>query len=72
MRQNGFTTEVEHVRLGSFWRHSPVLGFSKTPGKVGSGILRGQHTMPIMKELGYSEAEVHALKAKGVLDWEEP
>lgn len=71
VRQNGFTTEVQHIRLGSFWRHSPMVAFSKTPGKTGAGILRGQHTMPIMKELGYSEPEIHNLKAKGVLDWEE-
>jgi hypothetical protein len=47
------------------------LGFSKTPGRAGGGILRGQHSMPILKELGCSEAEVHALKTRGVLDWEE-
>ena len=71
VRQNGFTTEAHHPRFGSFWRHAPVLGFSETPGTAGGGILRGQHTIPILKELGYSEAEVHTLRAKGVLDWEE-
>ena len=71
VRQNGFTTEAHHLRFGSFWRHAPVLGFSKTPGTAGGGILKGQHTMPILKELGYTEAEVHALRTKGVLDWEE-
>ena len=71
VRQNGFTTEAHHPRFGSFWRYAPVLGFSKTPGSAGGGILRGQHTIPILKELGYSEAEVHALRARGVLDWEE-
>ena len=71
IQENGFITEVEHKRFGKFWRYSPLLNFSKTPGKAGGGILRGQHTMPILKELGYTEDEVHALKAKGVLDWEE-
>ena len=70
VRQNGFTTEVHHPRFGSFWHHSPVLAFSRTPGSAASGILRGQHTIPILKELGYSEAELHALGASRVLDWE--
>ena len=71
VRRNGFTTEAHHLRFGSFWRYAPVLGFSKTPSRAGGGILRGQHTMPILKELGYSEAEVRALKTRGVVDWEE-
>ncbi|MCH7801213.1 MAG: CoA transferase, partial [Chloroflexi bacterium] len=72
VRQNGFTTQVEHKRFGKFWRYSPVINFSKTPSKAGGGILRGQHTIPILKELGYTEEQVHALRAQGVLDWEEP
>ncbi|MDP6455595.1 MAG: CoA transferase [SAR202 cluster bacterium] len=71
VRENEFITEVEHKSFGRFWRYSPLLNFSKTPGKAGGGILRGQHTMPILKDLGYTEDEVHAFKAKGVLDWEE-
>ena len=72
VRENGFTTVVEHKRFGKFWRYSPILNFSKTPSKAGGGILRGEHTMPILTDLGYTEDEIHALKAKGVLDWEEP
>ena len=72
VRENGFTTVVEHKRFGKFWRYSPILNFSKTPSKAAGGILRGEHTMPILKDLGYTEDEIHALKAKGVLDWEEP
>ena len=71
VRENGFTTEADHPRFGSFWRHAPVLRFSKSASRAAGGILRGQHTMPILQELGYSPEEVHGLRSKGVLDWEE-
>ena len=68
--ENGFTTDVESERLGSFWRYSPVLKFSRTPSKAGPGITRGQHTFEILGELGYSREKVLALRDRRVLDWE--
>ena len=72
VKMNNFTTDVCHKRFGKFWRYSPVLNFSKTPSKAGPGILRGEHTMPILIELGYTAEDVAKLKEKKVLDWEEP
>ena len=66
-----YTTEVDHIRLGTFWRYKPVVDFSLTPARVGPGPLRGQHTRSIMRELGYSEDRITALKEKRVIDWEE-
>ena len=71
VRQNGFLTQVEATRYGEFWRYSPVVGFSETPGKVGPGPLKGEHTRPILRELGYSEEQISDFKARGVVDWEE-
>ena len=71
VQANGFTTEVDGPRLGAFWRYSPVINFSRTPGKVGPGILKGQHTRPLLRELGYSEEQVLVLKDLGVVDWVE-
>lgn len=72
VRTNNFTTEVEHKRFGKFWRYSPVLKFSKTHSKAGGGILKGEHTIPILRELGYTDRQICALKTRGVLNWEEP
>jgi crotonobetainyl-CoA:carnitine CoA-transferase CaiB-like acyl-CoA transferase len=72
VQENSFTTEVESPRIGTFWRYSPLLAFSRTPGKVGPGILKGQHTQAILREMGYSEEQVHVFKERGVVDWEEP
>ncbi|HAE33625.1 MAG TPA: hypothetical protein DCF86_07245 [Dehalococcoidia bacterium] len=72
VKVNNFTTEVCHKRFGKFWRYSPVLNFSRTPSKAGPGILRGEHTLPILIELGYTVEDVARLKEKKILDWEEP
>lgn len=72
IEENGFTTEVASLRHGTFWRYSPVLRFSLTPGKAGSGPLRGQHTPSVLKELGYSEEQIQDFKVRGVVGWEEP
>lgn len=69
--ENGFTAEVENPRHGTYWRYAPLINFSVTPAKAGPGPLRGQHTRSILHELGYTDAQVDALKAKRVADWEE-
>ena len=70
--ENNLTVDVYHPRFGPFWRYAPVLEFSETSCVAGPGIVRGEHTLPILAELGYSESEAHRLRAAGVLDWEEP
>ena len=70
VEENGFTTEVSHKKFGTFWRYAPVLDFSETPSKVGGGILRGEHTFPILQELGYTVEEINSFRENGILDWE--
>ena len=71
VEQNGLRVDVEHPRFGPLWRYAPILDFSHTKCVAGAGILRGQHTIPILKELGYTESEIHEMRAKKALDWEE-
>ena len=71
VRENGLLTQVEAPRFGQFWRYSPVVSFSDTPGRVGPGPLKGQHTRPILRELGYTDEQIHDLKQRKVVDWEE-
>ena len=70
-RRNGLTVEVSHPRFGDFWRYAPILEFSDMASEAGPGITRGQHTVPILQELGYDERQIHEMRASGALDWEE-
>ena len=71
VKENGFTTQVETPRLGKFWRYSPLLRFSHTRDKAEPGMLKGQHTEAILRELDYGPEQINALKERGVVDWEE-
>ena len=71
VRENGLLTQVEAPRYGKFWRYSPVVSFSETSGQAGPGPLKGEHTRPILRELGYTDEQVHDLKRRKVVDWEE-
>ena len=71
VRENGLLTDVEAPRFGEFWRYSPVVSFSETSGRAGPGPLKGQHTRPILQELGYTNEQILDLKQRKVVDWEE-
>ena len=71
VRQNGLLTQAEAPRYGEFWRYSPVVDFSEATGRAGPGPLKGQHTRPILKELGYTDEQIHDFKQRKVVDWEE-
>ena len=64
--QHGMTTQVEHPLFGEHSRLKAVMSFSRSAERAGPGVLIGQHTQPILKELGYSDAQIDALLASGV------
>jgi crotonobetainyl-CoA:carnitine CoA-transferase CaiB-like acyl-CoA transferase len=64
------TTEAQHPAFGgTYYRYSPLLQFSKTPGVAGAFCEFGEHTRSILSELGYSEDEMVQLKEDGVVAW---
>ncbi len=67
MRENGFVTPAEHARWGPHWRTGPLVQLSETPARPGSGVLAGQHTRPLLRELGYSQDEVESLFERRVV-----
>ncbi|MBI2885676.1 MAG: CoA transferase [Chloroflexi bacterium] len=71
-QQNGFVRETDHLRFGTYWRHSGLAHFSLTPGRYGPGVIAGQHTRQLLRELGYTQEEIDDLKQRGVVNWEEP
>ena len=71
VRENGFLTQVEATGHGELWRYSPVIGFSETAGKAGPAPLKGEHTRPVLKELGYTDDQIRGFKERGIVDWDE-
>lgn len=72
VRQGGFVRETDHLRWGTYWRHGPLVTFSATPERAGPGVLAGQHTRQLPRELGYAAEAIAALHAAGVIAREEP
>ena len=71
VRENELRTQVEAPRYGQFWRYSPVVDFPDSSGRAGPGPLKGQHTRPLLRELGYTDEQIRDLKQRKVVDWEE-
>jgi crotonobetainyl-CoA:carnitine CoA-transferase CaiB-like acyl-CoA transferase len=47
-----------------------MVQLSESPGRYGPGVLAGQHTVALLKELGYTEEQITNLKAREVVFWE--
>jgi len=71
VRENGILTQIEATGLGEFWRYTPVVGFSETAGKAGPAPIKGEHTRPVLKELGYTDGQITDFKERGIVDWDE-
>ena len=64
---NGLVAEMEHAVAGALKMVGPLMGMSETPLELErASPALGQHTDEILRSLGYSEADVLDLKARGV------
>jgi crotonobetainyl-CoA:carnitine CoA-transferase CaiB-like acyl-CoA transferase len=60
--------EVEHARLGPVKTLGLPVKFSDTPGKVRAGApVYGQHTHEVLRDHGFSDADLEALLAEGAV-----
>ncbi|HVW41101.1 MAG TPA: CoA transferase [Amycolatopsis sp.] len=67
MHANGFVGEVEHPMFGRHRRHGAIVELSDSPAELGAASVIGQHTRAVLTEIGYSEAELADLRARGVI-----
>jgi crotonobetainyl-CoA:carnitine CoA-transferase CaiB-like acyl-CoA transferase len=71
MSANGFATVARHTALGEYQRWGPMVTFSATPGRYGTGVLAGEQSDAILAELGYDRAAIAALRERGAV-WSDP
>ncbi|NKC16600.1 MAG: CoA transferase [Gammaproteobacteria bacterium] len=65
---SGIIVEHEHPHAGPLRQARPAARFEATPTAVRRGApLLGEHTVQIMRELGYDEAQIEALVAAGAI-----
>jgi formyl-CoA transferase len=66
--ENDFITSVDHPLLGPVRMPGPMIQMSETPLRPqGSSPTLGQHTDDVLRELGYDDARIAALREAGVL-----
>jgi crotonobetainyl-CoA:carnitine CoA-transferase CaiB-like acyl-CoA transferase len=68
---NRMTAEVVSPRYGRYLRHGALIDFSAAPPRLEHGPFPGEHTLSIMRELGYTDEQIAGLRARLVIHWEE-
>ncbi len=65
---NGYIVEIEHPRLGRTRMTGNPLRFSQTPIELAqTAPAIGEHTLPVLRELGYSDEAVASLVERRVV-----
>jgi len=68
VRAREMVVEVEHATVGPVKTLGLPVKFSDTPGAVLTGApAYGQHTREILREHGFSDDEMEALRAEGAI-----
>ena len=65
--ENGFVSEVVHPIFGNYPRLTPLCQLSLTPGVAKPGVVLGQHTELVLRDLGYSPEEINTLERAQVV-----
>lgn len=65
--ENGFIADVSHPIFGDYPRLAPLSRLSLTPGVAKPGVVLGQHTERVLRELGYSLEQIEALERAKVI-----
>jgi len=68
---NQMTVEAESPRFGKYLRHGMIVSFSEASCRFAHGAFPGEHTEPLMRELGYNPEHIADLRARGIIHWEE-
>lgn len=69
---NDLLAATHHAQWGDYRRWGATATFSLTPERPRAGVLAGQHTDALLRELGYSEADIAALRETRAVWSEQP
>src|SRR5262245_5537715 len=67
LKARDMIVEVEHPVRGPYLTVGNPIKLSASPTTIGPSPLLGQHRREILAELGYSNADIEALKAAGAI-----
>ena len=67
MKQSGLWTSVAHGSLDTYWRYGPGVQLSDAEARLGATSDAGEHTVPILLELGYDTASIEELRLSKII-----
>jgi crotonobetainyl-CoA:carnitine CoA-transferase CaiB-like acyl-CoA transferase len=68
---NRLLVKVDSPRFGKYLRHGAIVELYGASNRLGHGAFPGEHTISIMRELGYSDEEIGKLRSGGIIHWED-
>tara|TARA_Y100000588_G_scaffold107217_1_gene117392 strand:- start:344 stop:577 length:234 start_codon:yes stop_codon:yes gene_type:complete len=65
---NGYISEIEYPEHGKTAKvHGTPWKFAETPAQIGTAPKLGEHNAELLGRLGYSDKDIEALTANGVI-----
>ena len=71
-KANDLSVEAEHPRIGKYLRYGGLVEFSLTPGIYRTSSQIGQHTKPLLREIGYGGRQIEDFGERGIVQWADP
>jgi crotonobetainyl-CoA:carnitine CoA-transferase CaiB-like acyl-CoA transferase len=66
-KPSGYVTEVTHPTFDTHLRLNSLVGFSRSQSQALPGVLAGSSTDAILREFGYDEAAIDALRTEQIV-----
>ncbi len=68
MKEAGMWVSVEHPAFDKYWRYGPGVTF-EGGSRLEPATFAGEHTSPVLKELGYDDAAAQDMRDRKIVTW---